>query len=563
MSKIRNKRILVAYSMSSTYTPATLEYVLALKNFTDYEVDYVHVTHGARMNFDINSYDVLFQSYCARLCFDGYVSEHYQQALMGFRGLKILAVQDDYDRTATTHRAIRRLGFHVLLTCIQKEFWPLAYPAAEIPGVHVVQGLTGYVPESLLTRKFDYTPLQDRAILIGYRGRDIGAKYGQLGFEKYEIGRRMAEICDARGIRHDIAMDDSSRIYGDAWFDFLGSARTMLGAESGSNAFDFDGALERQIMAFTHERRRAPTYREFRPVLDPLEAYFDVGQISPRIFECATIRTPMILFRGRYSDAIQADQHYIPLEKDFSNVENVLAALHDIDRLQKVSENAYQRLVASGEFGHKSLAKLLEDTIEEQYPIWVDPQWVSYRAAMEKFWSARANRTSPQRESGTAHNAPREVPTEIAGVRVRFAEKQILVASGEAGHESVAKLPEATIVERDPMGFDPKSFSYRRASKKFWSTLANRAPPQGESGTAHDVLSEVPTKLPGTHDQFAEKQRQRDVPRLVWLARPRPVSHVGAFEAGARRLLRWGWQLLPAAVRYWMASLLLVPPRRR
>ena len=49
-----------------------------------------------------------FQNYCARLCFDGYVSEHYQNALMNFRGLKILAVQDDYDQTATLHRAIRR-----------------------------------------------------------------------------------------------------------------------------------------------------------------------------------------------------------------------------------------------------------------------------------------------------------------------------------------------------------------------------------------------------------------------------------------------------------------------
>ena len=90
------------------------------------------MTHGAWMDFDINDYDVVFQNYCARLCFDGYVSEHYQNALMNFRGLKILAVQDDYDRTATLHRAIRRLGFHVLLTCIQSEFWPLVYPKSEL-----------------------------------------------------------------------------------------------------------------------------------------------------------------------------------------------------------------------------------------------------------------------------------------------------------------------------------------------------------------------------------------------------------------------------------------------
>ena len=57
----------------------------------------------------------------------------------------------------------------------------------------------------------------------------------------------MIEICAARGIPHDIAMDDASRIYGDAWYKFLGSSRTMLGSESGSNVFDFDGDLEEEI----------------------------------------------------------------------------------------------------------------------------------------------------------------------------------------------------------------------------------------------------------------------------------------------------------------------------
>ena len=109
-------------------------------------------------------------------------------------------------------------------------------------------------------------------------------------------------------------MDNASRIYGDAWFEFLGSSRTMLGCESGSNAFDFDGRLDEAIKAFTALHGRRPTYQEFKDALDPLEAPFDVGQISPRVFECAMMMTPMILFRGRYSHAIQADVHYIPLE---------------------------------------------------------------------------------------------------------------------------------------------------------------------------------------------------------------------------------------------------------
>jgi hypothetical protein len=425
MSNIKPRRLLVTYSMVSTYVPTTLEYLLALKNFTHYEVDYVHVTHGAWLDFDINEYDVVFHNYCARLCFDGYVSPHYEKALMNFRGLKILAVQDDYDRTATLHHAIRRLGFHVLLTCVQSEFWPLVYPKSELPGLTIIQGLTGYVPERLLDRRFSIAPLADRKTWVAYRGRDIGARYGRLGFEKYEIGRRMQEICAASGVPHDIAMDDASRIYGDAWFEFLGSSRTMLGSESGSNAFDFDGRLEEAINAFGALRGRPPTYQEFKDVLDPLEAPIDVGQISPRVFECATMMTPMILFRGRYSNAIEADVHYIPLEKDFSNVESILARLDDLEYLQGFADRAYRRLVQSGTYGYRSLARLLEDTIEQQYPLWIDPNWVTHRSQVAQHWTSVYRSTDRKMYEAAPSAALGERPTALPLGINEFNERQL------------------------------------------------------------------------------------------------------------------------------------------
>jgi hypothetical protein len=406
--------------MESTFVPTTLEYLLALKNFTNYEVKYLHVTHGARIGFDINEFDVVFQNYCVRLCFDGFVSEHYQNALMDFRGLKIIAVQDEYDRTATLHRAIRRLGFHVLLSCIRREFWPLVYPKSELPGLTIIQVLTGYVPERLVDGGDAIVPLAERKAWVAYRGRDIGARYGRLGFEKYDIGRRMAEICAARNIPHDIAMDDASRIYGDGWFKFLGSSRTMLGSESGSDAFDFDGCLMEEIEAFTNAHRRPPTYHEFKQILDPLEEPFDVGQISPRVFECAAVVTPMILFRGSYSNAIEADVHYIALEKDFSNAEAILTRLDDLDYLQGFANRAYQRLVRSGDYGYRSLARLLSDTIEEQYPLRIDPDWVAYRARTGRQWTPVELQVKGRR---ARQLAPAEIPTDLPLGRAEFSER--------------------------------------------------------------------------------------------------------------------------------------------
>ena len=115
------KKVLVAYSASSTFVQTTLDYLNAISRFTKYDVKYVHVTHDAIMNFDFDSYDMIFHNYCARLCYEGYVSENYCAAMRAFRGLKVLAVQDEYDETDRLRRAILDLGFHVVLTCVPQE----------------------------------------------------------------------------------------------------------------------------------------------------------------------------------------------------------------------------------------------------------------------------------------------------------------------------------------------------------------------------------------------------------------------------------------------------------
>lgn len=367
--KGRRLKVLVAYSMPSTFTATTLEYASALERYTDFDVSYVHATHDAEMDFDFDDFDVVFQNYCVRLCVEKYVSQSYQQALRRFQGLKVLAVQDDYEHTSTLHRAIRDLGFHTLLTCIQRDFWPRVYPESELPGLHVVQVLTGYMPETLIELGLRSAPLSKRRTVVGYRGRDLGARYGRLGFEKYEIGRRMSEICRARGIPHDIAMDEASRIYGTGWYEFLGSCRVVLGSESGSNVFDFDGSIERKHTEMREQLGRAPTYEEFRPYIEHIERQFDVGQISPRVFECAVMRTPMVLFRGGYSDAVEPDVHYIALEKDFSNIDDVLRSIEDIPALEAMAERAYERLVSSGLYGYKAFASKMSAEIESQYEL--------------------------------------------------------------------------------------------------------------------------------------------------------------------------------------------------
>jgi hypothetical protein len=359
-------RLLVAYSNAATHVSTTVEYLSSFKKHSVCEVSYLHVTDGAQIDLDLNEFDAVFNSYCARLCFPGYVSQSYLDALKAFRGVRLIAVQDEYDRTDTLRRAIQDIGFHVVFTCVPQQSHEFVYRKEMYPGTEFVTVLTGYVSEALKARRQGWMPLVQRPIAIGYRGRQIRCHYGRLGFDKYEIGRRMREICCARGIRHDIETTEEKRIYGDAWYDFLGQCRSTLGTESGSNVFDFDGSLEVTYRQMMVEYGRELNYDEFRCYTDPRENEVQMGQISPRIFDAAATGTPMILFSGRYSGMISPDEHYIELKKDFSNVNEVLDRIQDTDALKSLGDRAYRHLIGFGKYDYSRFVETVDEVVERK-----------------------------------------------------------------------------------------------------------------------------------------------------------------------------------------------------
>jgi hypothetical protein len=356
-------RLLVAYSNSSNYVSTTAEYLESLTKYCNMEVRYAHVTNGAKLDFDLNEFDAVFQSYCVRLPVDNYVSSDYLEKLKVFRGIKMLAAQDEYEDTNKLKSAMNEVGYHVFFTNAAGGMIEKLYPRAEFSNTEFVTVLTGYVPEQFEIRDRNIVPLRDRPIHVGYRCRRLPAYFGRLGFDKFEIGRRMREICLDLSIPCDIEWTDDKRLYGDAWYSFIGSCRANLGSETGSNVFDFDGKLRAKYEKMSKARGEPVPFEEFRIYTDPIEAKYDIGQISPRIFEAAAMHTPLILFSGKYLGIIAPDEHYIELKTDFSNIDEVLDRLDDVDALERMADLAYDRLVGSGEFSYRRFARLVEETM--------------------------------------------------------------------------------------------------------------------------------------------------------------------------------------------------------
>jgi hypothetical protein len=48
------------------------------------------------------------------------------------------------------------------------------------------------------------------------------------------------------------------------------------------------------------------------------------------------------MFRGRFNDILKADEHYLALEPDFSNIDDVLAQFRDPQRRQSIADAAFE-----------------------------------------------------------------------------------------------------------------------------------------------------------------------------------------------------------------------------
>lgn len=80
-------------------------------------------------------------------------------------------------------------------------------------------------------------------------------------------------------------------------------------------------------------------YNIFYKNLNPNPIY--TKAISSRHFEAIGTKTLQILFRGKYNDILLPNEHYIPLEKDFSNIETVIEKFKDEKYSKIIIEQAY------------------------------------------------------------------------------------------------------------------------------------------------------------------------------------------------------------------------------
>ena len=353
--------ILFLYNATQTYTATVFEHISSFQKYSRNRCFFAHQDQYNNLYIDFSLFDAVVIHYTIRLPFDQ-INDRNAVALSEYGGLKALFIQDEYDHPHRVWDWIRRLGVQLVYTVVPQQGISRVYPPHEFPGVRFISVLTGYVPDNLPLGP--YPPPSQRQLTVGYRGRPLPIRYGDLAREKVGIGMLVGNYCKTLEIPCDIEWTEEARIYGPKWYEFMCSCRSMLGSESGSNVFDWDGTLASRIQEFKTINPHATDDDVYAALIQPLEVPELMNQVSPRIFEAIASHTLLVLFEGGYSGVVTPGVHFIPLKKDGSNLEEVFRLLADGSYVDAMAERAYHDVVASGRYSYQSFVGLVDEEIE-------------------------------------------------------------------------------------------------------------------------------------------------------------------------------------------------------
>ena len=171
------------------------------------------------------------------------------------------------------------------------------------------------------------------------------------------------------------------------WSGFLNRCKGTIGAESGARELRLEMPIDDAEAVSSWRARLWPAHRYLpRPVKTALRRSANrlaapvsdtpraastthatpssvvTGKcISSRHFDAIGTETCQILFPGRYNDLLEADRHYLCLDRDFSNVDDVLARFRDVPSRLRMVRDAREWALESQTYVHRvrSLLRVL------------------------------------------------------------------------------------------------------------------------------------------------------------------------------------------------------------
>ena len=264
----------------------------------------------------------------------------------GRRGKLAMFVGNEYDLMAEKIAFVAKAGVDFLCTQLPLE---AARPLYQGCGAAIVA-----MPHALNPSVYFPMPNQPRVVDIGF----VGDLYERLigDRERTDIVQFFANHGKQRGLACDIR---HSRMPREVWADFLRSCHAVIGAESGTYYLERDSAA----LNCARQMVRSDPTASFDAVqarcFTSVPAAINGKAVSSRHFEPIGTMTCQLLVEGRYNGLLRAEEHYISVRRDLSDIDEAIGRFRDEAYRTRIARAAFDHVMASHTYGHR-VSRLIE-----------------------------------------------------------------------------------------------------------------------------------------------------------------------------------------------------------
>jgi len=350
-----SKDVLLLYFDGYPQAPAVLEHMASFTKYSRFNVVGVNVHQkdhlaqirsrewqGVIMHYTMFAMDIY------------YISDALSQWLKDTSAKLICFFQDEYFNCQKRFRFLNEHAVDAVYTLVEPRYFRNTFQKyTDVPFIQYT--LPGYVSANMLAMaermKAEQLP---KDLDITYRGRQIDFSWGIAGQEKHLIGEEFKKRVAGSGLVTDIETAEDKRIYGDDWYRFIARSKAVLGVEAGVSLFDVEDEVRLGVERLREADPDVGNETLYSEVMEPWEDVINYRMISPRHFEAASLKACQILYEGTYSGVMTPWVHYIPLKKDFSNYDEVIAAFLDEEKRTIIAANARRDMVDSGRYTYEA-----------------------------------------------------------------------------------------------------------------------------------------------------------------------------------------------------------------
>ena len=315
---------------------------------------------------DFSMFDAIVVHFSIYTIKKDYLPDYLTRKIREFPGVKIMTIRDEYRFIDQIADKIGELGIDLLLSVLRPHHIEQVYHHPKIRHVIKIGTLPGLAPADFVSRSVP--AIKDRDLHITYRSRPLLPIVGTFGLRKYHLGVRLKELAPGLGLKADVSTRDEDRVYGDGWIKLQTAGKAVLSAAGGSGLFDFTGDAHRAYLAYKNAHPDATASEIIERALRPYDGNIVHSQITPRTFEAIALRTALVMPEEDYRGIVEPWRHYIPVQGDWDNAEDIARHLKDDEFLQELADRTFNEIILERDYSRKAFVAKFDAMLDRVVP---------------------------------------------------------------------------------------------------------------------------------------------------------------------------------------------------